>query len=296
MCSGPITSATGVYRVMDISEIDWNEAWKNSGPKKIRKENFVTCIDRWSDPDRCKKFDRMAKKDNWKASWERIRGMEIMPSSRVLDIGAGPGTLAIPIAGIAQHVTAIEPAPGMVECLQRNILASGIRDIDIIQKKWEDVDMCEDLDRPYDVVVASYSLGFLDLKEALLKMNEASEKFVYIFWFADMQSPWRRNYGEIWVELFGVPNNDTRRPNIIFNLLNQIGIYANVEVSKEDHIASFSSIDEAVADQAGGLKLKTKEQKSILREFLNRKLEYENGSYLLRGKTYQAKIWWKKEN
>jgi len=72
---------------MDISEIDWNEAWKNPGPKKIRKEDFVTCIDRWSDPDRCKKFDRMAKKDNWKASWERIRGMEIMPSSRVLDIG-----------------------------------------------------------------------------------------------------------------------------------------------------------------------------------------------------------------
>ena len=126
-------------------------------------------------------------------------------------------------------------------------------------------------------------------------MNAASGKYVYIFWFADMQSPWRRNYGEIWERAFGVPHTETRKPNIIFNLLNQLGIYANVEVLKEERISDYSSIEEAVNDQRLGLKLKTEEQESILREFLTRKLQYENERYLLKGISYQAKIWWEKD-
>jgi len=284
------------FCMTDISEIDWNEAWKNPGPQRRSKGEFVTCLERWSEPERCQKFDRMAKADNWKASWERIRAMNITSESRVLDIGAGPGTLAVPLSGIVRHVTAVEPAPGMADCLRENIRQSGIRNIDLLLKNWEDVNISTDLECPFDVVVASYSLGFSDLKEALLKMNAASCKYVYIFWFADMQSPWRHNYGAIWEQLFGVPQRETRRPNIIFNLLNQIGIYANVEVTKEEHITGFSSIEEAVADQCAGLKLKTAEQEAILHDFLMRKLQPENGGYVLKGFSYRAKIWWEKEN
>jgi len=278
----------------DISAIDWNEAWKHPGPDR-KKGEFITCLERWSEPDRCRKFSETAKADNWRGSWDRIRAMRIIPQSRVLDIGAGPGTLSIPIAGIARHVTAVEPAPCMVACLEENIKGSGLRNIDVIRKRWEDVDIAVDLDCPYDVVVASYSLGVPDLKDALLKMDAASKKYIYIFWFADMQSPWRRNYSEIWEALFSVPAREHRQPNIIFNLLNQLGIYANVEVTREEHVTVFAGLDEAVADQAAGLRLKTDRQVSILREYLAGKLQQEDGSSVLRGKTYQAKIWWEKE-
>ena len=281
--------------MIDIGKIDWNEEWKRSGPGQKGSRGSISCLGRWSDPKRCRKYDKTAKADNWGRSWARIRAMKITPASRVLDIGAGPGTLAVPLSGLVRHVTAIEPSAGMAECLMENIRASDIRNIRVLTRKWEDLDISTDLDPPYDIVVASYSLGFPDLRDALLKMNDASEKYVYIFWFADMQSPWRRNYGEIWEHLFGVPNKEPGRPNIIFNLLNQLGIYANVEISKEAHITSFSSIDEAVADQGAGLGLTTKEQESILREFLTQKLQPDNGSYLLRGTSYQAKIWWEKE-
>ena len=279
----------------DISAIDWNKAWKHPGPERKGKGEFFTCLERWSDPDRCRKFSRMAKADNWKDSWNRIRAMRITPESRVLDIGAGPGTLAVPIAGIARHVTAVEPAPGMADCLDENIREAGIKNIVVVRKKWEDVEISADLACPYDVVVASYSLGVPDLRDALLKMDAASGKYVYIFWFADMQSPWRRNYGPIWEQLFGVPAREHRQPNIIFNLLNQMGIYANVEVTKEDHVTSFAGIEEAVADQSAGLKLKTEEQVSILRDFLIRMLQPEDGRFVLKGRSYQAKIWWEKD-
>jgi SAM-dependent methyltransferase len=278
----------------DICDIDWNEAWKNPGPDHSKA--FVTCLERWSDPGRCKKFDLSAKEDNYRGSQARIRAMDIRPDSRVLDIGAGPGTLAILLSRSVRHVTAIEPAPGMVACLEENIRTGGITNIRVLQKKWEDVDPAVDLNPPYDVVVASYSLGVPDLKDALLKMDAVTGRCAYIFWFADMQSPWRRNYTEIWELLFGVPGRKKNPPNIIFNLLNQLGIYANVEVTKEEHCTRFENIDEAVADQAAGLKLTTGGQVDILKEYLSKKLIVENGACLLKGASYQAKIWWKIED
>ncbi len=282
--------------MQDISDIDWNEAWNHAESRSGKKGEFVTCLDRWSDPDRCKKFNRTAKEDNWNGSRARIGAMNLMPESRVLDIGAGPGTLAVPMAGIVRHVTAVEPSPGMVACLKENFREEMIENVRIVKKKWEDVDVPTDLDTPYDVVVASYSLGVPDLREALLKMDAASSRYVYIFWFANMQSPWRRNYQKIWEQLFGECARERQRPNIIFNLLNQMGIYASVEVTKEEQVTGFANIDEAVADQAGGLKLKTKEQVAVLRDFLTKTLLHENGQYVLKGISYQAKIWWKKED
>lgn len=280
--------------VIDLSEIDWNLAWKCSEQKKNKKSDFVTSVERWSDPERCKKSDRKAKENNWSESWKRICNLDITPDSTVLDIGAGPGNLTIPLSSIVRHVTAIEPAPGMIDCLQENIRALGITNIDVITKTWEDVDIYSEL-RPVDIVIASYSLGFSDLKEALMKMNAISSNYVYLFWFADMQSPWRQNYGEIWERLFGVPCSEKRKPNIIFNLVYQIGIYANIEVTEEVLVTSFSSIGEAVHDQSSGLKLRTAEQKSVLTDYLYEKLQYKNGQYLLKRRSYQAKIWWKKE-
>ena len=91
--------------------------------------------------------------------------MNITHESRVLDIGAGPGTLAVPLSGVVQHVTAIEPAQGMVDCLQENIRISGIKNITVLTETWEDVDISKDINPPFDVVVASYSLGFPDLRK-----------------------------------------------------------------------------------------------------------------------------------
>jgi hypothetical protein len=73
-----------------------------------------------------------------------------------------------------------------------------------------------------------------------------------------------------------------------------MGIYASVEVTKEGQTTGFASLDEAVADQAGGLKLKTEEQVAVLRGYLEKILLHENGRYVLKGTSYQAKIWWEK--
>ncbi|MDD5142787.1 class I SAM-dependent methyltransferase [Methanoregula sp.] len=279
----------------DIDAIDWNDAWKTLDLKKRAEDALANCTDRWNDTERCRKFNRRAQENNWEHGRERIQMMRITPTDRVLDIGAGPGTLAIPLAVMVRHVTAVEPSSGMLECLHGNIAEQRITNITTLQKKWEDVDPATDLDLPYDVVVASYSLGVYDLRAALKKMDAVSSKYAYIFWFADMQSPRLQNYCPIWEDLFGVPPKTRHTPNIIFNLLGQMGIYANVEITRTDHASRFSSVDEAVADQQYDLGLTEERQADVLRRFLEKTLERQNGHLILKRKSYQAKIWWEKE-
>jgi hypothetical protein len=281
--------------MLDVNNIDWNEAWKKPEGEEERKQGVINCGRRWMDPVRCRRFSDAMKENNWESSRGRIAAMDITPASRILDIGAGPGTLSIPLSRIATHVTAVEPSEGMQECLMENIKEEGCGNITVVPKKWEDVDIKKDLFLPYDIVVASYSLGFPDLMEGLTKMDQASGKYIYIFWFADMISPWQKHYGEIWEKLYGVPKKPGKKPNIIYNLLHQMGIYANVEVTKEESIHRFISIDQAVADQKEGLNLTTPEQEGVLREYLSSKLIKDQGVYILKENSFRAKIWWKKE-
>ena len=282
--------------MQDVSEIDWNEVWKAREREKKAQEAGVSCAERWSDPGRCRKFNQGVKEDNWKDARERINAMKIAPDSRVLDIGACPGTLAIPLAGMVRQVTAVEPSAGMLECLHENIREHDIHNITTLRKKWEDVDPRTDLDPRYDVVVASYSLGVSDLRAALEKMDAVTRKYVYIFWFADLLSPRHRQYLAIWEDLFGKQPEPNRTPNIIFNLLCQMGIFANVEISRTDRTLRFSSLKEAVDDQRELLRLRDDTQVAVLERFLKKTLMRENGQYILKEQAFQAKIWWEKES
>lgn len=279
--------------MIDVYDIDWNLSWND--PRQFNSGNKADCSNRWNDKELCKNFDAAAKRDNYRNSMRRIEGMRLTEDSRVLDIGAGPGSIAIPLSKIVSHVTAVEPSEGMRQCLFDNMAERSISNISVVPKTWQDVDIGKDLNGPYDVVFASYSLGVPDLREALLKMNEVAEKYVYIFWFADMISHWKKFYKPIWKELFGVPPIEKRCPNIIYNLLHQLGIYANVEVTKSLNSTVYASIDDAVKDQAQGLLLTDDSQFAVLRDFLSEKMRREDGKYYLENMSYQSKIWWEKD-
>lgn len=61
-------------------------------------------------------------------------------SSRVLDIGAGPGNHAIPFAKIVKEVTAFDISSEMVKYLLSNTQKEGVTNISAFNSSWEDLD------------------------------------------------------------------------------------------------------------------------------------------------------------
>src|SRR5262245_38735122 len=60
----------------------------------------------------------------------------VIPGETWLDIGAGGGRYALPLALLARAVTAIEPSEGMQAVLREGIATHGIANIDILPSRW----------------------------------------------------------------------------------------------------------------------------------------------------------------
>lgn len=73
------------------------------------------------------------------------------PSDTVLDVGAGGGRLAIPIAEHVSHVTAIEPSDSMRERLTATANAWGQTNVSVVGDRWEYADV-----EPHDLVICAH--------------------------------------------------------------------------------------------------------------------------------------------
>ncbi|MFZ5996317.1 MAG: class I SAM-dependent methyltransferase [Nitrospirota bacterium] len=80
----------------------------------------------------------------------------IDPGCRILDIGAGTGPIAIPLASMGCIVRALEPSSGMRDFLSAKLLSFGIENIKIVPERWEDFTIHQEDE--FDLVVACNSL------------------------------------------------------------------------------------------------------------------------------------------
>lgn len=275
---------------MEHGNIDWGKVWIEQMEQHLQSgKKEKTSI--WEDKESAKRFWEMSLKDDQKRARETIKGLNITSQSHVLDIGAGPGTLAIPLSEKVKHITAVEPSKGMIEVLKENMAEYSCDNISIVKKRWEDIDIEKDLDGPYDVVIASFSLGMPDIRKAIEDMRAVASGYIYLYWFAGDTS-WDMHSKEIWPLLHGRPYHSTPKCDIIYNLLYQMAIYPNMETFTLGRNDVYSSMDEVINDVANHFSLTTEEQRKILEEYMEKKLRKENGNYIYDSRSTRVKIWW----
>jgi hypothetical protein len=144
---------------------------------------------------------------------------------------------------------------------------------------------------PHDVVIASYSLGMFDMQEALAKIDAAAKRHVYLF---ESAGGWMDE--KLWKELY-----DERHPAwtgyiYLYNILHDMGIYANVEIGDSEVEQRYSSLDEAVNRWKETYDIPP-EKESILREYLSKMLvgAEDDGTLCFKRKSKNAMIWWKRK-
>ena len=278
--------------MIDPKDIDWNLVWKSQVEENRASSPGRDCARIWESRESALRFWNMCRKERSRID-QTVWETDMSPSSRVLDIGAGPGTLAIPFAQKAAHVTAVEPAEGMCSVMKEKMAEFGVSNIDIVQKRWEDVDIASDLSAPYDVVIASFSLGMKDIRAAIEKMVLASSRYVYLYHFAGLSS-WDIQWQMLWPKLHGKAYRLGPKSDVLYNVLYQIGIYPNIRSFRLEHNQPYDSLDEAMAALAPQAQAESEEQKALLKDYLNGVLKKEEGKLVVPGSSIRVKIWWDK--
>ncbi|MHB1536731.1 MAG: class I SAM-dependent methyltransferase [Acidimicrobiales bacterium] len=88
------------------------------------------------------------------------------PVALAVDIGAGTGSLAIPLAGQVGSVTAVDISPTMLEVLQRKARAAGVENVKTVACPVEELDLDPG---SVDLIVSNYALHHLrDRDKAVL--------------------------------------------------------------------------------------------------------------------------------
>ena len=272
---------------------DWNEIWKE---RQRRQESTKLAGDpshNWDKKENAERYDANARSKYDDRVQRTIASLPLSRDARVLDIGAGPGILALPLAPLVRDVTAVEPGAGMVEVLKKHAEREGIRNIACVQKTWEEVDPAHDLSPPYDLVIASLSLTMHDIREALVKMDAACSGSVHIFWFADMPF-WERMNADLWMPLHGRPYYPGPKADCLFGVLYQMGIYADVTMMPMGKEYRFPSSEEMLAFFCQRFGATTQAQKKTIEDYIAPMIRAVGHEVVISGISTLAHIRWNK--
>lgn len=239
---------------MSEHQIDWNAAWTRAREEHPRKRDASF----WN--KRAPSFSKHVLESNYEKHFLEI--MQPQPTWSVLDVGCGCGTLAVPLAGRIASVTALDFSWDMLTILQQRCQDAGIKNLTAIHGSWED-DWNTLGIGTYDVVIASRSTVVEDLSGALVKLDRAARQRVYLSAMVGDGTNDRRIYNAI-----GRPLKRSPDYIYVYNLLHQMGIYANVSFITGRDWKSYATIDEALDGMRWMLDELLPEEEKRLRNYL----------------------------
>ena len=215
--------------------------------------------------------------------------IELTRDMDVLDIGAGTGRFAIPLARLGRSVTAVEPSSGMAGFMRERATREGIDNVTIVPKRWEDVVIGKDVD-PHEVVLAAYSLDVDDMWGAIEKIIQVSTAYAFIFTWV-IRTLW--DFDTLWPMVHWEPYIPGPGYIYIVNMLHDAGIHANVRVVAREKDKVFDSIQAALEDVKELLFVDDDESDAVLTDHLKNVLEqHADGTFHQHGTSERVMIWW----
>jgi SAM-dependent methyltransferase len=270
---------------------DYNRIWRDAVRLNNSSKGTADCVSHWEDRESVYRFIKSDEiQGNERIMWI-MESLDIRPDDRVLDIGAGPGTVSLEIAKVCSHLTAVEPSGVMAEVFEERAAAQGISNYDLVRKRWEDIVPGEDFEGKYDLVISSFSLGMEDLKDSLVKMNSVCCGSLHIFNHAG-PLPWEHMRCALWKGLYGKDYIPVPKADLIMAVLYQLEIYPDISCRKFISDNNFGGLDELISFYAHKLKITDDSGRKIIAGYLKDIAEYKDGRYVIKETGIKAHLSW----
>jgi SAM-dependent methyltransferase len=167
-------------------------------------------------------WDKRARSFNAATSGRKDGFLEVLepwlaPDRTLIDVGAGAGRYAAPLADRLDWVTAVEPSQGMRDLIPPR------DNMTVIASDWERAEAA-----PADLVICCHVLyGVADACRFIEKLEANARRRVFIqLRYGQLRTP----ADPLWEQLLGAPR--ARQPAFgdLWNLLEKMGIHADVAV------------------------------------------------------------------
>jgi SAM-dependent methyltransferase len=178
-----------------------------------------------------------------------VARMNLDGCATLLDVGCGPGTIALSVAARLSRVYGLDFSPGMLEAFAENARVMGIAGATPILRGWEDdwtdVPTC-------DLVVASRSTAVADLEAALLKLDAKAARRVYLTYPSD-----GRFVDAALCQAIGRPTEPLPDYLYVIGILHHLGIEPRLDYLQGENLlgrcASFGEFRAKVGTRLGSL-------------------------------------------
>jgi SAM-dependent methyltransferase len=244
-------------RLATFSDLDWDQLWRNARSRKSWGSSSAADWDR--------KAASFASRNQSSPFVPLVLShIPLTPSTTVLDVGCGSGTLALPIARQVRSVTAVDFSAGMLSALTEMATQADITNIRTIQASWEDDWSALGIGR-HDIAIASRSLAVADLRAALQRLDDHASASVFI---VDRIAP--TPFDPAAFAAVGRPFEGGPDYIYVLNSLYSMGIHPDVAIVSLDREAEFADLDDAMDSYRWMIKNMSPEEESALRRYLAR--------------------------
>jgi ubiquinone/menaquinone biosynthesis C-methylase UbiE len=267
-----------------IDSIDWEDLWKDE-LERSRNKNAPP-ID-WD--ERAVEFERQYSRSDYRD--KMLERVYVRPDFSVLDVGCGPGNLAVPLAARARSVTALDMSKEMLRLAKQEAAAQHRANITFSHFNWGEVVVGKDIE-PHDVVICSRAFANPNPKEALFKLDQAAKRYVYLTLSTNADEA-RVFYSNLYKE---IGKDYLRFPDYIYayNLLYQAGILAHVDFIDYTDSFRYDKAEDAYQVLNSHIQAETQEQEDKLMSYIIQNAE-KNRGFKLDIKCKWALLWWQKD-